>query len=61
MVSSELEELLGISHRVLVMRRHVVAGELGTAEVASTTAPERYLRFATGMETLGGEPKEDQT
>jgi ribose transport system ATP-binding protein len=58
MVSSELEELLGISHRVLVMRRHAVAGELGVAEVASPTAPERYLRFATGMDVMSLETEE---
>jgi ribose transport system ATP-binding protein len=50
MVSSELEELLGISHRVLVMRRRAVTGELGPAEVGAPTAPERYLRYATGMD-----------
>jgi ribose transport system ATP-binding protein len=59
MVSSELEELLGISHRVLVMRRHAVAGELSVADVASPTAPERYLRFATGMDVMELEPEED--
>jgi ribose transport system ATP-binding protein len=58
MVSSELEELLGISHRVLVMRRRAVVGELGHAEVASSTAPERYLRFATGMDVLEHETEE---
>jgi ribose transport system ATP-binding protein len=52
MVSSELEELLGISHRVLVMRRHAVTGELSAVEVAGPTAPERYLRFATGMDVI---------
>jgi len=59
MVSSELEELLGISHRVLVMRRRAVVGELGVSEVASPTAPERYLRFATGMDVMELEPEED--
>ena len=58
MVSSELEELLGISHRVLVMRRHAVVGELSVAEVASPTAPERYLRFATGMDVMSLETEE---
>lgn len=61
MVSSELEELLGISHRVLVMRRRLLAGELSVAEVASPTAPERYLRFATGMDVVSPEPEEDQS
>jgi ribose transport system ATP-binding protein len=59
MVSSELEELLGISHRVLVMRRHTVVGELSMAEVASPTAPERYLRFATGMDVMKLDLEED--
>ena len=58
MVSSELEELLGISHRVLVMRRGVVAGELNVTEVASPEAPEKYLRFATGMAAMSPESEE---
>jgi ribose transport system ATP-binding protein len=61
MVSSELEELLGISHRVLVMRRRMVAGELGVSEVNSATAPERYLRFATGMDVMTLEGEEIQS
>ncbi len=61
MVSSELEELLGISHRMLVMRRRTVAGELSIAETASASAPERYLRFATGMDVMSVEGEEDQS
>ena len=49
LVSSDLEELLGLSHRVLVMRRGEVTGELGPDEVSSPEAQERVLRFATGM------------
>ncbi len=49
LVSSDLEELLGLSHRVLVMRRGEVMGELGPDEVSSPEAQERVLRFATGM------------
>lgn len=50
MVSSDLEELLGLSHRVLVMRRGALTGELGPSEVNSPEAQERVLRLATGMD-----------
>jgi len=59
MVSSELEELLGISHRVLVMRRGRVAGELSSDVVSTPSAPAQYLRLATGMEVAGSESRED--
>lgn len=42
------------------MRRRAVVGELDGADVASATAPERYLRYATGMEVLE-EPEEVQS
>jgi len=59
MVSSELEELLGISHRVLVMRRRRVAGEISGEAVSALEAPAQYIRLATGMEAAGPESRED--
>jgi hypothetical protein len=46
---------------MLVMRRRTVAGELSIAETASASAPERYLRFATGMDVMSVEGEEDQS
>jgi ribose transport system ATP-binding protein len=44
MVSSELPEVLGMSHRVLVIRDGRIAAELPRAEAT----PDRVLAFATG-------------
>jgi ABC-type sugar transport system ATPase subunit len=41
-VSSELPELLSLSHRVLVMRQGVITGELNPREAT----PEQFLRLA---------------
>ena len=45
MISSELEEVLGLSDRVLVMHEGRLAGELSRAEAT----PERVMRLATGQ------------
>jgi ribose transport system ATP-binding protein len=44
MASSELEELLGLSDRILVMHRNRIAGELARAEATE----ERIMHLATG-------------
>ncbi len=46
MISSELPEILGMSDRILVMRKGAVAGVLDRAEAT----PERIMRLATGVE-----------
>jgi ribose transport system ATP-binding protein len=47
MVSGELLELLGLSHRILVMHRGMVAAELP----AETATEESIMRAATGLQT----------
>jgi ABC-type sugar transport system ATPase subunit len=46
MISSELPEILGMSDRVLVMRRGMIAGELSRAEATQ----ERIMALATGLD-----------
>lgn len=44
MISSELPEILGMSDRVLVLRNHQIAGELGAGEATQET----IMRYALG-------------
>ena len=44
MISSELPEVLGVSHRVLVMHEGRIV-----AELPATTSPEEVMRYATGV------------
>ena len=45
-ISSEMNELIGLSHRVLVMRRGRIVGELSGTDVTE----EKIVRFAMGVE-----------
>ena len=45
MVSSELPEVLGMSHRLLVIRDGAIGGELSRAEAT----PDRVIAIATGV------------
>jgi ribose transport system ATP-binding protein len=49
MISSELEEVLGMSDRILVMRGGRIAGELARNEATQ----ERILAFAFGEMHVG--------
>jgi ABC-type sugar transport system ATPase subunit len=51
MISSELEEVLGLSHRVAVMRRGEIVAELSGSEVTE----ERVMSAAFGGQISGGE------
>jgi len=48
-ISSELPELIGLTHRVLVMREGAVAGELGRDALALGDCEERIVRIASGL------------
>jgi rhamnose transport system ATP-binding protein len=48
MISSELPEILGMSHRVLVMREGRIVADLPRAEATE----ERIMAAATGQATL---------
>ena len=50
LVSSDMPELIGLSHRVLVLRGGAVAGELSRAELDAENVQERIFRFASGQE-----------
>jgi len=45
-----MPELIGLSHRVHVMRSGGVAGELSRDELNAADAQERIFRFASGQE-----------
>ena len=49
MISSELPELIGLAHRVLVMRQGSVAGEVTRAQLAEPGCEERIVRIASGL------------
>jgi ribose transport system ATP-binding protein len=48
-ISSELPELIGLAHRVVVMRGGTVAGELSREKLARHDSDERIVRLASGL------------
>lgn len=50
MASSDMAEVLGLSHRSLVMREGVVVGELSLADLGRDDAQERIFRMGSGQE-----------
>lgn len=48
-ISSELSEVIGISHRVLVMRGGRIAGELSRQQLLLSDCQERTVRIASGL------------
>jgi len=50
LVSSDMPELIGLSHRVLVMRSGGIAGELSRADLDTPDVQERIFRHASGQE-----------
>jgi ribose transport system ATP-binding protein len=50
MASSDMPEVLGLSHRALVMRNGAVVGELSREELGRPDAQERIFHLATGTE-----------
>lgn len=48
-VSSDMPELIGLSHRVLVMRAGAVVGELDRTDLARDDVQERIFRYASGL------------
>jgi ABC-type sugar transport system ATPase subunit len=49
MVSSDMRELIELSHRIIVMRNGRIAGELSGSEISE----EAVLRLASGLTTAG--------
>ncbi|MFM2165010.1 MAG: hypothetical protein RL325_1447 [Planctomycetota bacterium] len=52
-ISSELPELIGLAHRVVVMRGGAVAGELSREKLALPDCEERIVRIASGLPEEG--------
>jgi ribose transport system ATP-binding protein len=50
MASSDMPEVLGLSHRALVMRGGAVVGELGRDQLNRPDAQERIFHLAAGLE-----------
>jgi ribose transport system ATP-binding protein len=48
-ISSELPELIGLAHRVLVMRHGSVAGEVTREQLSESGCEERIVRIASGL------------
>ena len=48
-ISSELPEVIGISHRVIVMREGTIAGEIPRERLAKKDCQERIVRIASGL------------
>lgn len=51
MASSDMPEILSLSHRALVMREGTVAAELSRAELMDPSVQDRIFRHASGQET----------
>jgi len=51
MASSDMPEVLSLSHRALVMRGGGVAGELDRQELAAPSAQDRIFRLAAGLDS----------
>jgi ribose transport system ATP-binding protein len=49
MASSDMPEILSLSHRALVMRNMAVAGELSKADLLHPSAQDRIFRLASGQ------------
>jgi ribose transport system ATP-binding protein len=49
-VSSDMPELIGLSHRVLVVREDKIVGELDRAALDAADAQEQIFRLASGQE-----------
>ena len=52
LVSSDMPELIGLSHRVLVMRSGGVAGALSRDQLDRADSQERIFRYASGQEVV---------
>ena len=50
LVSSDMQELIGLSNRVMVIRDAMVVGELSTEELQRADVQERIFRFASGLD-----------
>lgn len=50
LVSSDMPELIGLSHRVYVLRAGGIAGELSRRELDADDAQEKLFRYASGQE-----------
>ncbi|SIM51407.1 sugar ABC transporter ATP-binding protein [Micromonospora cremea] len=50
LVSSDMPELVGLSHRVYVLRAGGIAGELSRDELDANDAQEKIFRYASGQE-----------
>ena len=48
-ISSELPEVIGIAHRVIVMREGTIAGEIPSERLALKDCQERIVRIASGL------------
>ena len=48
-ISSELPEVIGISHRVIVMRKGTIVGEIPRETLALKDCQERIVRIASGL------------
>jgi ribose transport system ATP-binding protein len=48
-ISSELPEIIGLAHRVVVMHAGAVAGELPRERLAGADCEERIVRLASGL------------
>ncbi|GAB3618465.1 sugar ABC transporter ATP-binding protein [Okibacterium endophyticum] len=51
MASSDMPEVLSLSHRALVLREGEIAGELSAAELADPAVQDTIFRLASGLET----------
>lgn len=59
MASSDMPEILSLSHRALVMREFSVAGELSRKQLASPDVQDTIFRLASGLNASTTSPSEE--
>ena len=52
LVSSDMQELIGLSHRVMVIRGGQAVGELSTEDLERADVQERIFRYASGLQQI---------
>ncbi|MBK0418640.1 sugar ABC transporter ATP-binding protein [Leucobacter sp. CSA1] len=55
MASSDMPEILSLSHRALVLREGAVVGELSADDLADSGVQDRIFRLASGLDSEGNE------
>ncbi len=59
-ISSELPELIGVAHRVLVIHEGALEGEVSAAQLREAKCEERIVRLASGLSAQASDDSKEQ-